>query len=402
MATLNFYLDTRTARKDGTYSLKIAVGVQKKVAYVNLNVYLKKEQWDAVACKIVSHPKKIFLNDYIRKSMMKAEAIVYSLIQSGEILRLDEKQIKRRITGEEEKSDPSAFCAVFRRFIDGKGKPRTREIYQATLDKVKAFEPGFEALRFEDINKDWLNRFDNFLAEKSPSKNARNIHLRNIRAVFNEAIDDEITTFYPFRKFKIKNVETRKRALTAEQLRTLFNMQCEEHEEKYRDMFKLIFYLAGINIVDLCHLKDSDLRNGRIEYYRAKTSKLYSIKVEPEAMEIIQKYKGVNWLLDILDRYADYKDYARRMNGSLKLIGGTVLLKHGKKIKTPLFPGLTTYWARHSWATIAAELDIPKETIAAALGHEIGSRITSIYINFDQRKVDKANRMVIDYINGEG
>ena len=65
-----------------------------------------------------------------------------------------------------------------------------------------------------------------------------------------------------------------------------------------------------------------------------------------------------------------------------------------------MFPGLSSYWARHTWATIAASLDIPKETISAALGHEIGSPITSIYIRLDQKKVDEANRMVIDYVNG--
>ena len=65
---------------------------------------------------------------------------------------------------------------------------------------------------------------------------------------------------------------------------------------------------------------------------------------------------------------------------------------------TPAFKGLTTYWARHTWATIAAELDIPKETIAAALGHSIGNPVTSIYINFNTHKIDEANRRVLDYV----
>jgi integrase len=64
----------------------------------------------------------------------------------------------------------------------------------------------------------------------------------------------------------------------------------------------------------------------------------------------------------------------------------------------PIEPKLSTYWARHTWATIAAELDIPKETIAAGLGHNIGSPITSIYIDFNMKKVDEANRKIIDYI----
>jgi hypothetical protein len=70
----------------------------------------------------------------------------------------------------------------------------------------------------------------------------------------------------------------------------------------------------------------------------------------------------------------------------------------GKKAYEPLFPKLTTYYSRHSWATIASFLDIPIETISAGLGHEYGNRITAIYINYDNRKVDIANRKVIDWV----
>ena len=88
------------------------------------------------------------------------------------------------------------------------------------------------------------------------------------------------------------------------------------------------------------------------------------------------------------------------MNDGLKRIGEVERVgRGGKKQITPLFPDISSYWARHTWATIAASLDIPKETISAALGHEIGSPITSIYIKFDQNKVDEANRKVIDYVN---
>lgn len=79
---------------------------------------------------------------------------------------------------------------------------------------------------------------------------------------------------------------------------------------------------------------------------------------------------------------------------AVSIPGNGTINKHLHRLQA----GLTTYWARHSWATIAASLDIPKETISAALGHQLGSTITSIYIDFDQAKVDRANRQVIDYI----
>lgn len=265
-------------------------------------------------------------------------------------------------------------------------------------------------LSFDDITFDWLNRFERFLkiqhldAEGKEIEGMRRLkansialHLRNIRAVVNAAIDEELTTLYPFRKFKIKQEETLKRSLTVEELRALRDYPCEPHQEKYRDLFMLTFYLIGINGIDLFAL--TDVQNGRIEYRRSKTGRLFSIKVEPEAQAIIDKYKGENHLLDVLDNYRNYRDFTHRMNDALGKIG-KVERKGlgGKKIREPLFPKLTTYWARHTWATLAAELDIPDETISLALGHSSGNRVTNIYINRNRKKVDDANRRVIDYL----
>lgn len=212
-----------------------------------------------------------------------------------------------------------------------------------------------------------------------------------IRAVFNEAIDDGITKAYPFRRFKIRPVATIKRSLSVEQLRAIFNAPTDDHTEKALDIFKLIFLLIGINIIDLCKLRT--INNGRIEFHRSKTNRLYSIKVEPEAMEIINRHKGTEYLIDILDLHKSHRSYTMMLNKQLKEIGVVSTDPDSK----PLFPQLTTYWARHSWATIAASLEIPKETIAAALGHG-GNTVTDIYIDFDRKKVDEANRKVIDLV----
>lgn len=107
----------------------------------------------------------------------------------------------------------------------------------------------------------------------------------------------------------------------------------------------------------------------------------------------------------MLDNIADYRSFTMKINKNIQEIGEieisekTVKDKRKKeKKRKPLFPYLTTYYARHTWATIAAKLEIPKETIAAALGHG-GNSVTDIYINFDQKKVDEANRKVLNYLN---
>lgn len=98
-----------------------------------------------------------------------------------------------------------------------------------------------------------------------------------------------------------------------------------------------------------------------------------------------------------------------RINAALRKIGPTKMV-NGKPVYTrnhlpvmvPLESAITSYWARYSWATYAADLDIPKDTISEALGHVHGSKITGVYIKFSRDKIDAANRRVIDWVvNGK-
>ena len=275
----------------------------------------------------------------------------------------------------------------------------TRQIYYQTKNKVIGFD---SEATFDTITPDWLNRFERHWLQTMKVNGVAKL-LRTIRAVFNDAIDDEVTSKYPFRKFKITHEKTRKRSLTAEQLRLLRDYPVDEWQEEYRDIFMLIFYLIGINISDLLELKS--LTDGRCVYHRNKTGRLYDIAVPPEAMVIINKYRGDSHLLCPLDRYKTVNDYTHHINDALKKIGPTAKAidkagKMRKKVYQPLFPDISTYWARHTWASIAASLDIPKETIGKALGHsEFDSSTTDIYIDFDMRKIDEANRKVIDFVN---
>lgn len=274
---------------------------------------------------------------------------------------------------------------------------RTVTLYEQTAKRVSEFD-GSATLDGVDVK--WLERFERRCLA-TMRVNTVGIHLRNIRAVFNWAIREGETNNYPFSRFRIRREETRKRSLSVEDLRRLRDYACADYQRQYRDMFMLMFYLIGINAKDLLHLRRENLVNGRIEYVRAKTKKRYSIKVEPEAMEIIERYRGDRYLLSPLDKCSNGLNWLHRMNEALKDIGKTCrpgMAKEGDA----LFPELSSYWSRHSWGTIAAELDIPIDVIAHALGHNIPElNVTSIYIRFNEKKVDVANRRVIDFVNGE-
>lgn len=282
--------------------------------------------------------------------------------------------------------DKALFANYFRDFADRKTNNRTHAIYLSTLSRIQAFDTNLECLKFEDITIRWLTDFDNFLSRTSPSQNARNIHFRNIRTVINAAIDDDLTAHYPFRRFKIRPVPTKKRSLSVENIRMVFNADdLEDWEVKYLDFFKLTFMLIGINVVDLCNL--TEIVDGRVEYDRAKTHKPYSIKIEPEAMGLIEKYKGEKHLLNFTDNYANYRHFYNNLCKGL----GSIRDKLGLK-------SLTSYWARHTWATIAYnDCNISKDVIAQALGHGSGS-VTDIYLDKSQVLVDDANRRVLDWV----
>lgn len=406
MANISFYLDTRRTKNGAPSVMKIVIYHNRERALVSTSCKITPEQWDDEKKQVINCDDSVKFNTILQGTKNQIESLVRWLEYEKKIDQMSANDIKNMFEAQFEPEKRAritkkviTFEDRYLKFSDTK-TPSTKRLYTVTYNRMLEFckerNIRFSSLTFEDITRDWLASFDLFLSVHSPSKNARNIHFRNIRAVFNDAIDDEITTFYPFRKFKIRNVATRKRNLKVEDLRTLFNYPVEKCNKGYLDIFKLMFMLIGINTVDLANLKE--IKDGRVDFYRAKTHRLYSIKVEPEALEIIERYKGKEWLVDILDRYKDHKDYTKHINMALKKIGPVTRSGlGGKKTFNPLFPDISTYWARHSWATIAASLDIPKDTIAHALGHG-NNTVTDIYIDFDQNKVDEANRRVLDWV----
>lgn len=395
MATIKYFFDARhVSVKTNEAPLKIAVGHLSKTAYISTPIKLEPSCWDFKHDRVGKHPRKKYISDEIMKLCCHYMELLEEVEKKYDINTMNAKQLRDRIVEFDNPDrikfdEPNSVVNVFERFIDLKAG-HTKELYKCTLRKLKGFLSNrADDIRFEEINVEMLHRLDAYLARTAPSANARAIHMRNLRAVFNYAIDCDITNNYPFRRFKIKHEETRKRNFDVETLRAIFNAEVEPWQEKYRDLFKLMFMLMGINFVDLCNLKE--IQGNRVQYVRAKTKKIYDIKIEPEAAELIEKYRGNITLLNYMDSYKNYRHFYNNACKGLRAIKDK-LNDEGLNIET-----LTTYWARHSWATIAAYLDIPKETIAQALGHS-GHSVTDIYIAFDRRKVDVANRRVLNYV----
>lgn len=404
----HFYLETRKKASDGTMPLLLVVSHQGKRSYLTTGYRIKPSQWDKKGEKIISHPLAARINIAISRIKLDADEALITMADSGELREIKPEELFNRIRctvrGEEYTNNGDCLLEHLRKYAETQRNARVRAGYLYTGKRILAFDPNAESLKLDDVTPDWLSRFDSWMAVNgAKSANTRSVHMRNIRAVMNNAITLDLTKNYPFRRFKVKSQPTKHRALTAEQLRELFNTNVMPHEKRYLDMFKLMFFLCGIAPGDLFTLKE--ISHSRIVTTRNKTTQPINIRVEPEAMEIIDRYRGKNWLLNICDSYGNYDDFLKKLNRSLKTLGGVHMeeriAKDGKvrvvAVRHKTWPELSAYWARHSWASVARSLDVPMDVIAQALGHSQKS-VTDIYVALDQTKVDQANRMVIDHV----
>lgn len=407
--TIKPYLDTRRAVGDVPVSMMLSLTSHGKSALIPVGVKIAPSLWDKKAQSVKKCPRKAYFDKAISDRYYAVQEMISKLSEEDEELmrRLTITEIKNiileRLDGKERKDTGNgSFALGYKKFVETK-QGRTRQIYETTWKRICEFTDKAERLNFEDITAKWLNEFNGYMAKRSPAQNARSIHLRDIRAVFNFAIDEEMTDLYPFRKFKIKSTPTMKRSLSADDIRMIATMPLLPWQEEYRDVFMLIFYLIGINIVDLFSLTHENVQNGRIVYTRRKTKRIYSIKIEPEAQEILERRKGTTHLIDVADRYKDHTNFTSRFNKALKTFGTWEVDEHHKqKVRyKPYWDFLSSYWARYSWATIAYnDCNIPVDVISQALGHSMGNRVTMVYINSDSKKVDEANRKVIEKVRG--
>lgn len=416
---IKWYLDLRRTSDEGKGRLYMVIYNNGTAAQIATGLMLHKNEFEAG--KVVGVPMAGKLTQMLGIKRAKLQLDIEELACNGyEVDKMKAAEIKKAVLAKHGNDDEegngvgneTAFGTFAEKFIARRGKEKTRQVYEMTLRKMGGYcDVG--SLRFADISVGWLRDFEHWLGATC-SVNTRGIHLRNIRAVMNAAIDEGVmpADLYPFRRFKIKKEETMKRSLSVCDLRRLRDYPCEGWQRKYVDVFMLSFYLAGINLVDLMGLPPLGA-DGVIRYRRSKTGVLCQLSVPPEARAIIERYRGDERLLWFGERLKPgaegWHDWLHRFNEGLQKVGPSGYMyvrrkercggKQRVKVYNALFPELTSYWARHTWATLAAEIDVPDAVIDAALGHRSACRMADIYIRRDARKVDEAVRRVIEYVN---
>ncbi|MDR2917805.1 MAG: site-specific integrase [Tannerella sp.] len=399
MASILTKLDTRRADKKGNYPVKIVIFSNQTNASISLNVSIPEKAWirngEERPVK-TTYPGAKTINDDIQSLFIEFRHKVNDLELKGKAKKMKAADIKRYILSERaEVADAEILFSDFAAdFAEGCKSSGTKRNYLHTIGKMKEYAENVN-ISFEEINLSFLRQFDDYLSKSGSGVNTRSIHFRNIRAIFNRAIDDEIINqdIYPFRKFKIKSKEKDKVSLNSQKVKMLYEYNFKTKSlSMARDYWILSFLLCGINPIDLYHLKKPG-KDSIISFERSKTrhESHHTIRLllQPEAMEIINKYNDSEseYLLNFESKYVNYEIFRSFLSKKIREIA-----------KITGLTGLTMYWARYSWATIADGLDIPEKTISKALGHVDKSLAGRTYITFDWSKVDKANREVIDHV----
>lgn len=386
MATAKIGL-RNTKNKDGLYAIAIIISQKGRQTTLPTRYAVQKKHFKNERITKSSPDVNNVREVNLKLSRKLNEAWDY-------IEELEERRIIDRMTavdignyirnGGENKSDD--LLEYFDYFIKGKKNKGTREKYETTANYLRK---EYKKLYFSDITKSWLYDFRNKRLENSAPATV-NIDLRNIRAIFNHAIDVTETipqNIYPFRKFEFVKTVPRNLRLTLEKIKQIRDFETDNPNVKIaRDFFMLSFYLIGANTSDIYGLKE--IKDSRIEYFRNKTSKFYSIKLEPEAMDLFEIYKGEKKLLLFSEKYSNPNRMTRDINKRLKIIGKVIGV-----------PNLIMYHARHSWSGLASQHPIGagKDLIAQALGHG-RQTVTDTYFDYDNRLVDDLNRKVLDLL----
>ena len=336
-----------------------------------------------------------------RLASLYADVENYVLSHPNDTVEELKDHLKEVINGAK-KSDTSSFVCYIRKIAETKGRYNTQRNYERVARAIEIYD---KDCTFESVDKKWIVSYIDHERRKGRKGNGIQTDIQILKFIFNRAIEDELTDKFPFRGVSVKKEQTKKRCLSLEQLRAIRDFKLTGKKAMYRDCFMLSFYLIGINISDLLFLPKTSLKNGRIIYKRNKTGKLYDIKVEPEAMEIIARHKSrkKDRLLSFLEEgdATITNTFANNLTRHLRTIGEKE--RHSYYVTVhPIEEGITSYWSRHTWATMASELDIPMEVIGRSLGHSLwDNAVTSTYIKYDTKKIDEANRKVIDYLNAD-
>lgn len=371
MANLSFYLDRRSA-SGNKFQLKLKLSINSTNTSIATKVYIYPEEFveDRRRPIMESTADNVFDNDRLEDMYRTYDDGIYELKRSGRIRCMSPGDVRTYVDNKVEFQATMTFWDVYAIVYSECKKPKTQRTYSYMEHVLRRYLNGRKFLSFDEITAPWLEQFQTWMDNNSEvtgkngiGRSSQGIILRNIRTIYNKAIRmGQISgAGYPFSQFRIKSERKQKEYLPIDAMRKIRDyVPTGAAANRARDMFLLSFYLCGINPIDMWSL--SEIRDGYIYFSRSKTvdrnNEEIRIKVQPEAMEIINRWKGSKSLLDCQDIYTDYDSMYYAMKKQLYKIADELGIGN-----------LKFYDARYSWSTYAAHENVPVYLIDKSLGH---------------------------------
>lgn len=267
-------------------------------------------------------------------------------------------------------------------------------------------------LMFVEIDKDWLTRYESYMLNTlSRSRTTVSMYLRALRTIFNNAIQerDIDLSIYPFgeKRYQIPAVKKVKKALSGEQLKTLFNATAATPEQQEaKDFWFFSFSCNGMNIKDIALLQWQDLDGDTLSFYRAKTINTarknltpVTVYLTPFALEVITKYRTANnskkqLIFPILDpnqtefeQFTAVKNFTRFINQNFRKFAQ----------ENGIEENVSTYWARHSFATTAIRKGASMEFVSEALNHSDVKTTQNYFAGFAEESKRELMNTLMDF-----
>lgn len=390
------YKSKRLSNGESPLMLQVSKGGKRQ--YQSLGVSVNPKFWDFSKNK----PKSNCPNrEYILKLILNKQAELQQ-----RMLELNAEQKEYTTTtllhDEHRKFELKTVKQFYQELIEqykANEKCGNRLIYKSSYNSINVFTNGNLEIPFSAIDVAWLNKYEKWLRSKGNKETTMSLMFRTLRSAYNKAIESKCArkSDYPFNDYRISkfDVSTEKRAIAkADVLKfstDVHSIGKQQYVQLSKDIFIFSYLCGGINFTDIANLTKANITNGRIHYIRQKTGKLIKLGISEEAMQIIKKYESESkgYLFPILNANI-HKTPLQKQNRIHKMLGN--VNKNLKLIAAQLNvdANMTTYVARHSFASVLKKSGVSIALISEALGHSDLST-TQVYLDsFDNEQIDAA------------
>jgi len=397
--------DKRRILSDGKYPLVICLTKGRNRKYLRLGISVNEQFWDFNK----SRPKKncpdfVYIETIITNKLKEYQKQILEFQAIGR-----EYSINQLLGAVNKPTTNKTVAAYLNNIIDtllNNNKIGNAAHYKALLCSLQKFT-NCSCLEFIDIDSSFLTRYETYLRSLGNKGNTISMKMRTLKATYNKAIKENLVKkdYYPFDSYNLSRLKetTPKRAISKEDIFKIIDFDVKTISKRpqsllqlSKDLFLFSYLSCGINIADMAHLKSSNIILNRVIYKRQKTGKQINFLLQPYAKGVIERYEGLNGeyifpiINDAINKTAEQQ--FRRIK-KITYVVNKNLQKIGDKIGLPIH--LTSYVARHSYATVLKRSGVNVALISETLGHS-DLKTTQIYLDsFENSQIDEAMKNLL-------